>query len=358
MTSPYDVLIHIPSLFGGGAERVAIEISRYLKAKKYRIALFVHHRDLHYELLLGIDVVVATRNSHIGRVWEFRRFLKQTGTPVVISFLPYANLISALARLGLRSVRRLVVSEHLSYSVLKPRELKQRFKLALALLMYQQSDAIVAVSKGVADELKSRLNRKSADKVTVIYNPCFIEGAEYDCHSANAQGANILAVGRLVHQKGFDTLIRAFWQVKAELGDATLRIIGEGPDRPKLESLVDELGLGDSVSLPGFTRDIRSEYARSNVFVCASRAEGFGNVIVEAMSYGMTVVSTDCPFGPEEILEAGRFGALVPVDDAQSLATEIVRQYRSPADPLVQIQRARAFSLDAIGAQYVTVSNL
>jgi glycosyltransferase involved in cell wall biosynthesis len=356
MNSTYDLLVHIPSLHGGGAERVAVDIASYFNKSGFRVVLFVHHRKWDYEVPSGVVVHTATSTSHFGRVFELRRLLKKTGVPIIFSLLPYANLVSVLARVGLRSVRRLVVSEHLSYSVLKPRGVKERFKLGLALALYRKADALVAVSTGVATELKSRVDVRTARNVTVIYNPCFVPDA-LACVHPNQQGkrGTILAVGRLVHQKGFDTLIRAFARAKDELGDVVLRIIGEGPDHQKLEALAGELGIGKSVTLPGFTKDIGSEYANADLFVCASRAEGFGNVIVEALSYGMKVVSTSCPFGPDEILDGGRFGALVRVDAELELAAAIVEQYRNPANPQRQVQRAREFSIDSIGAQYASV---
>jgi glycosyltransferase involved in cell wall biosynthesis len=356
MNSTYDVLVHIPSLHGGGAERVAVDIASYFNNSGLRVCLFVHHRKWDYKVPEGVVVHTATSTSHFGRVWELRRLLKMTGVPIILSFLPYANLVSILARRGLRSVRRLVVSEHLSYSVLKPRGLKERFKLGLALFLYRKADAIVAVSAGVATELKSRLDVRTAKNVTVIYNPCFVQDALARVHhDQQPKRRTILAVGRLVHQKGFDMLIRAFALVKDELGDVALRIVGEGQDREKLEALASELGIRQSVTLPGFTKDIGSEYANADLFVCSSRAEGFGNVIVEALSYGMTIVSTNCPFGPNEILDGGRFGKLVCVDAEQELAAAIVEQYRNPADPEKQVQRAREFSIDSIGAQYESV---
>lgn len=359
MIPEYDIFVHIPSLHGGGAERVAIEISRYFSENKSRVAVFTHHRHSDYEIPDGVAVYTAKSRSHAARVLEFRYLLKKTRTPIVLSFLPYANLLSILATVGLQSVKRLVVSEHLSYSALKPPELKQRFKLALACFLYRRADAIIAVSRGVAAELKSRLDVRTARKVTVIYNPCFIPDASVHSELTRRRDAAIvLAVGRLVHQKGFDVLIRAFARVKVELADAVLRIIGEGQDRAELEKLIGELGICNSVVLPGFTKHIGSEYAKSDVFVCASRAEGFGNVIVEALSYGLTVVSTECPSGPAEILNGGQYGLLVPVENEEALAAAILQQYRNRSNPESQVARAREFSLNSIGQQYALVLNV
>jgi glycosyltransferase involved in cell wall biosynthesis len=352
----YDLVLHIPSLQGGGAERVAVELARYLADKKFKVAFFVYHEEHDYRIPDGIDIFKASGKSHIARILEFRSFLKKLQTPIVISFLPYANLISAFSRFLIPSLKRLIVSEHTSYSVLKPREIKQRFKIALAMFMYRKSDAIVAVSNGVANELKMRVGRREAKKISVIYNPCLVLPAEVETLvKGTRQSKVILAVGRLVDMKGFDTLIRAFSRVSVDCEDLTLRIVGEGNARRKLEALIDGLGLADVVSMPGFSEEISSEYRNADLFVCSSRAEGFGNVLVEALSAGMSVVATDCPFGPREILDSGRFGELVPVDDEEALAAAMMRALRKPANPRTQIQRAADFSLEKIGAQYLSV---
>ena len=134
----------------------------------------------------------------------------------------------------------------------------------------------------------------------------------------------ILGAGRLTEQKDFPTLIRAFALVRKK-HPARLMILGEGEERSKLETLVQELGLEKEVSLPGFVDNPYKYMKRAAVFVLSSRWEGFPNVLVEAMALGTPVVSTDCPNGPAEILENGKWGELVPVGETQSLASAVLR---------------------------------
>lgn len=355
MKTSYDILFHIPSLQGGGAERVAVEVARYFAQQGWSVAFFIHHADLDYALPEGVDVFVARKSGHLQRVVELRNLLKQVEVRVILSFLPYANLISLFARLWAGFRVRLIVSEHSSYADFRPSNVKERIKFALLAHLYQRSDVIVAVSSGVADDLRRRLTGAAKDKISVIYNPCYIPDAfvpRLFPDSSRRTTLTVLAVGRLVQQKGFDVLIKAFCLVKQRVPNARLRIVGEGADRAKLEALVKYLCLSEHVTLAGFTRNVADEYRRADLFVCSSRTEGFGNVIVEALSFGLPIVSTACKHGPEEILEGGQYGVLVPVENDEALAEAIVVALRNPVDAGKQLARARDFSLEAIGAQY------
>lgn len=358
MKTSYDILFHIPSLQGGGAERVAVELARYFVEQRKSVAFFTHHADLDYTLPEGVDVVAAQESGHLQRVKELRALLRQVEVRVIVSFLPYANLISLFARFFGGFHGRLVVSEHLSYADFRPSGVKERLKFSLLAHLYQRSDAIVAVSHGVGEDLRRRLKGAAKEKISVIHNPCYILGPSVQPSSRHHSGRTVLAVGRLVPQKGFDVLIGAFREVNRRMPDVRLVIVGEGPDRTKLETLVTQFGLSNQVSLPGFTRNIVYEYQQADLFVCSSRFEGFGNVIVEALSFGLPIVSTACKHGPDEILESGRYGALVPVDDETALAEAIVSALGRPVDGDTQRARARDFSLGAIGSQYAKVMGL
>ena len=161
----------------------------------------------------------------------------------------------------------------------------------------------------------------------------------------------ILSAGRLVGQKDFSTLIRAFAEV-VKSRPARLVILGEGRERDALAALVRELGIGHAVELPGFVANPFAWMARARVFAVSSIYEGLSMVLVEAMACGTPVVSTDCPHGPREVLEDGRWGLLVPVGDAEALATAILETLRDPLPPDGPASRSRAFSVEAcIGCQ-------
>ena len=160
-------------------------------------------------------------------------------------------------------------------------------------------------------------------------------------------------MGTLKEQKDHRTLIRAFARLSRDF-NAKLTILGEGPLRAGLESLIAELGLQSRVSMPGFVVDPYPWLRSADLFVLSSQYEGFGNVIVEALECGVPVVSTDCPSGPAEILENGRYGRLVPVDDVVALATAMSASLAELHDREKLMKRATAFSVRNISDQYLS----
>ena len=189
---------------------------------------------------------------------------------------------------------------------------------------------VIAISRGVAEDLIQNVG-VDRSRIRVLYNPTiapdFLGRLEEDVKLPElevAQGPTVVAVGRLVAAKGFDVLIRALALVRTTVA-ANLVILGEGPERANLEALIKSLGLENSVRLPGYQRNTLPIVKRADVFAMSSRWEGFGNVLVEALYTGVPVVATDCPHGPREILDGGRFGTLVPVDDPVAMAAGIRR---------------------------------
>src|SRR5690606_26732556 len=132
-----------------------------------------------------------------------------------------------------------------------------------------------------------------------------------------------------------------------------LCILGEGEERPRLQALVDALGLDGRLLLPGYQSDPAPWYAHADLFVLSSDHEGFGNVIVEALEQGVPVVSTDCPSGPREILEGGKYGTLVPVGDAAALASAIDDALSREHNHDALKRRAQDFSVDKAADAYL-----
>ncbi len=222
-----------------------------------------------------------------------------------------------------------------------------------------KADTIVAVSQGVADDL-STLTEPGSNIVT-IYDPFDTDeiqalGSQPLDHPwfAPGQPPVIIGAGRLHQVKDFPTLIRAF-QVVRRNSNARLMILGDGSERAGLESLVENLGLQGEVEMPGFKDNPFAYLSRSAVFVLSSVVEGFGRVLVEALSLGIPVVSTDCPGGPSEILERGAFGRLVPVGDADALAAAILETMAEDSGANERRARARDFSIDASVDRYLEV---
>ena len=163
----------------------------------------------------------------------------------------------------------------------------------------------------------------------------------------------ILGVGRLVPQKDFQTLLRAFALLVPDMPDIRLIVLGEGRERSRLQALAAELQVQERVALPGFSRNPYAHLGHTALFVLSSRWEGFANVIVEALACGTPVVATDCPSGPAEILEGGAYGELTPVGDAPALANAMQRALVRPRTPTMLRRRALDFSVSRIVPQYM-----
>jgi len=199
------------------------------------------------------------------------------------------------------------------------------------------------------------------ERIQVIYNPVLtpqipsMAAMPLD-HPWFAPGEPpvILGAGRLRREKDFASLIRAFARLRTQR-PVRLVILGEGEERAALEALVQVLGIESVVSLPGFVENPFTYMSKATVFVISSVWEGFGNVLVEAMACGMPVVSTDCPSGPSEILEYGRYGPLVPVGDIEALAEAIGLTLENPIDAETLQRRAGNFSIDNIPDQYLDI---
>ncbi|GIL15959.1 MAG: hypothetical protein BroJett039_11320 [Chloroflexota bacterium] len=226
--------------------------------------------------------------------------------------------------------------------------------------LYPEADRIVALSNGVAREIQAWIPHVELP-ISVIHNAGMDERIMDLTHELISEEEmpgskpHIVACGRLAEEKGFCYLIDAMALVR-QVVPATLFIVGEGKLRHVLESQIKDMGLEECVSLLGFKSNPYKYMASADVFVLSSISEPFGNVIVEAMACGAPVVSTDCPYGPREIIQDGVNGLLVPPADSQALAAAILRVLQNPdlAATLAQngARRARDFSADTIANEY------
>lgn len=252
------------------------------------------------------------------------------------------NLAHALVNAGQRvdlvvARAQFVATVHNTLSVATSNSNNRRSKLLPLLIraFYRMADEVVAVSQGAADDMV-RTAGLAADRVSVIYNPVITPGLLAARHAPPphpwlepGQPPVVLGVGRLTAQKDFPNLLRAFALVRRQR-PARLIILGEGPDRAELEALVSQLGLGTDAVLPGYHPAVPAFMARAAVFVLSSAYEGLPTVLIEAMALTRSLVSTDCPSGPREILQHGRLGRLVPMRDPEALSQAIVASLDHP----------------------------
>ena len=275
------------------------------------------------------------------------------------------NLGGIWGRMLARVPTQLVVTIHHPPSIYHKNASKRREKLYLSLTrwFYPYADHIIAVSEGVRTDLAQAIHLPP-ERIQRIYNPVITpeipqqaqSPLDHDWFLQDAPPV-VLGVGRLSAEKDFSTLIRAFAEVRRER-NVRLMILGEGDERPQLEALIRTLGLQDGVLLPGFVDNPFAYMAKAQVIVLTSIFEGFGNVLVEALGCGATIVSTDCPTGPREILADGQYGQLVPVGDVSAVAQAINQALDNPASPEIQRQRAADFSVERIIQQYIDLLRL
>jgi glycosyltransferase involved in cell wall biosynthesis len=249
------------------------------------------------------------------RARKLRALLKAERPDVVLSFMPENNVLTILA--AARLPVRVVVSEraHPAHDT----NVRPVWRL-LRSLLYRWCDEVVAQTVETARWLEQHFTAK----VRVIPNALRTLPV-----LAEERQLLIVAVGRLVRQKGFDLLLRAFARVGAEFADWQIVVLGEGAERPALLALRDELQLTSRVRFLGEDRDVEAWFARAGLVVQPSRFEGFPNAVLEAMALGAAVISADCPAGPADLIEDGLNGRLVPVNDVPALAQAMRELMRS-----------------------------
>jgi glycosyltransferase involved in cell wall biosynthesis len=289
------------------------------------------------------------------------RYLRRVRPLALLSAMGHSNVVAVVAKVLARVPTRVVVSERNNFSVSNKHARSHRGN-AMGQLMrwaYRRAAGVIAVSGGVADDLAVSIGlpRPSID---VVYNPV-VTGALHefagkevnDAWFQSGEPPVILGVGRLESQKGFADLVRAFGMLR-NTHHARLMVLGEGTLRLELESLVRSLGLEHEVRLPGFVDNPYSFMRRASIFVLSSGWEGLPNVLIQAMACGTQVVSTACPSGPDEILENGKWGRLVPVGDVDALAAAMAATLDENEHPDVAT-RAGEFSVDRAVNGYLEV---
>ena len=297
------------------------------------------------------------------------RRLRRAPPDALVSATPLLNLEAIWARSLVRSRVRLLVTDHVapSQKLTDSPNWRQRYLPALIRRSYPAADVIGVVCDALGDDV-AHATGLPRSRIVTLYNPVVSpeiaekarEPLEHPWFDPGSPPV-LLGAGRLGEQKDFATLVRAFARVRGQR-KARLLILGAAKDAPKtaerqaeLRELAQQLGVEVDLGLPGFAANPFAYMARAAVFVLSSRFEGLGNVLIEAMACGCPVVSTDCPVGPAEILENGRFGALAPVGDDARLADAILRTIDAP--PAADTLRARAgqFSVERAIDRYLSV---
>ena len=337
MTKNRKILIYTHAMTGGGAERVcALLASGFAKAgDEVILAVDFESSDNAAYVDAAVRIVVLGK-KHGTAIRALARLLKAEQPDVSFSALGISNLKHLVAAGLTGRLDRAILSYHGFFSN-EPRPLSRLFYLLTPL-----ATRLAAATVCVSDSLRASLLKQfwaSARHTTRIYNPVEIRVTDVPTQRASSM---VLAAGRLVADKNFTGLVRAF--ALLENRQAHMVILGEGPERGAIEREIARLGLKKRVTLPGYVGEPWSYYRQATCFAMSSRLETFSLVLVEALASGLPVVSTFCG-GPPEILDFGRFGRLVPYDDALAMARAIDASLAMPGDPEPRKARAKAFGL-------------
>ncbi len=356
-----DIAIFLPSLEGGGAERVMALLASGFAARGYNVDLVLVAATGPYLALVDarVRIVELGSDSVIRSVGALTRYLRRYRPRAMLSALSHANVVAIIANRLVGGAVRLVVSERLSLAAARRyhRGFKERAIRFLMRQSYCRADRVIVVATAMIDELEAQLGL-ARDRLECIYNPVVDDAlavaARQSCdHQWIAEAARVpvvLGCGRLSAQKDFGTLIEAF-RIVRDRRPVRLIILGEGEDRAMHEKQTRESGVGEDIDLPGFVANPFAFMSRASVFVLSSIYEGMPGALIQAMACGTPVVSTDCPTGPDEILDNGRWGALVPMQDPIAMAAAIEQALDSP--PLDVRLRAAAFAESEAVTRYL-----
>jgi glycosyltransferase involved in cell wall biosynthesis len=348
---------------GGGAEKVMVSLAAGLAARGHRVEIVAVRAEgpCLSRVPPGVPVVTLGPTRVSRSIPALARYLRERQPEAALSSLVHVNVAAVLARGLARGTTRLVLREENRISQNMGADRPRLIRLAYRLLpwTYPRADHVIAVSRGLAEEVRA-ITQLPAARVSAVYNPVLTEqdldGLESMVPAIHAwledEGVPVvLSVGRLVPQKDHVTLLEAFARLRSERA-VRLVVLGEGPLRDELVERAQRLGIMDDVLFAGFTDQPFAWMKGASVLAHTARWEGFGNVIVEALASGLPVVATDCPSGPSEILEGGRFGRLVPVGDVNAVANALAATLDAPPDPGALRRRAAEFTVEAIVPRY------
>lgn len=360
------LVIYLPSLASGGVERLFVGLAPLFIEEGFDVTFLLHRLDGSFAPAIPPRVRLVTLgcNRTWGALLPLRRFLREANPDILISALPHNNIMALWARFLVRASTRIIVCQQNTLSIESrvQKNLTYRLMPLLYRFFLRRADGIVAASDGVAKDLMAIVNLPR-EHIATIHNaivfPDFEKQMNAPIEHIWLQGDGppvILGIGRLVEQKDFVTLIVAFARL-ARHRNVRLIILGEGPLRASLQTLAERLGVADRVSLVGFQKNPLPFLRRAAALVLSSRYEGFGNVVAEALACGTPVVSTDCPHGPAEILEQGRYGRLVPVGDAEAMAQAIGETLDQPLAAGFLRQRGHEFTAQRAAQAYGKLFN-
>lgn len=315
------------------------------------------------DLVRFVDLGTHRKVTTLLALWRYARAARPR---VLVSTAHLTNMI--VARLGFLpglATKRFLCVEN-TFGASKRRDPRsQARKLRAVRRIYRHADGVIAISNGVRDDLTETIGL-SGVPVHRIYNGVIApdnqrlatEPVEHPWLGTDRREPVLITAGRLAQQKDHKTLLRALARMKEDGSPSRLIILGEGGLHDELVAYAEDLGIADRVDLPGWVDNPYSWMARADCFVLSSLWEGFANVLAEALGLGVPCVATDCPSGPAEILDNGRYGRLVPMGDSQQLAEAVEKTLVEGSLGFDVRSATRNFTSEAAARNYLKVFGL
>jgi glycosyltransferase involved in cell wall biosynthesis len=351
----------------GGVERMVLNLAEGIAAQGIAVDLLAIRGDSAHlgTLPAGVRLVDLQARTNLLAVPPLARYLRRHRPPALLAAkdraIQAAVMAGRLAAWNGRLVGRL--GTNLSAALQGRSALARGLRTAPMRLLYHRVNRLVAVSEGVAADAVHTTGLP-ASRIVVVRNPVVTPrlaalAVAPAPHPWLAGGGDpvILGAGRLTVQKDFVTLLRAFARVNA-VRPARLIILGDGRVRGELESLAAQLGVRERLLLPGFDPNPYAWMARASLFVLSSAWEGSPNVLTEALALGVPAVATDCPSGPREILDGGRYGPLVAVGDVAALADAMLATLAAPLPAASLRQAVSEYTMEAAARGYLAALGL
>lgn len=319
------IILAVCQIAGGGAERVVSIWSAKLAEQGYDVSILVFGRQKNeYQLPSNVKVLSIVpcyddfqKLSYFKRYLRFRKVLKENKPDVLISFLPTVQVWCSFASFGLK-IRRIETIRNnpwLDFST-------NKFFRKLWLKCFNKADSIIVQTKEQIEFFKE----KNKNKCRVIPNPVAKEFLASNSKQPNRKVRSFVASGRISPQKNYPLMIESFKNAHKKYPDIKLDIFGKGDKNyvKKIEKIINEEELSDSINLRGYSNNLAEEYLNADAFLMTSDYEGLPNSLIEAMASKLICISTDCKTGPKDLIDDGVSGFLAKTGDAKSICDCII----------------------------------
>lgn len=360
----FDLAVVMRAFAGGGAQRDMILLCNALVAKGVSVTILVLRADGPLRSLLdpGVRVVEIPGRQIRYAIPGLRHAIRARAPDIVVSSEASLNLCTLVAVRSLRrrSRPKLMLREVGSPSIALHQDPYRQNRVAYRILrrLYRYADRIITLTEGARRDLAQNFSTPETMISVMGTNAVIPPAVEAQLRQWDGETGRendlIVSVGRLSPEKDHLTLLRAMTLLPARR-NWRLAIVGEGPEQPALEAFARQHGLAGRVIFTGHVADPFVWMMRARVAVCSSIYEGLCNAVIEALACGTAVVSTDCPYGPREILQSGRYGMLTPVGDAAAMARGIAEALDVVADRRALMMRGLQYTSTIAAARFIEI---